>query len=132
MRHLFPRILAAAAVTVMALGMSVQPAHAAVSWSYTRASGQWIQSAGTAKYDNVLDRFYLYDNRADGAGVYAEVTLNRQGSQTNYFYWGGGGGTSSSWAANYPSGFSIEYRVCLQDNGQVQAGTCSFLTRFNT
>ncbi|GIE34577.1 hypothetical protein Ait01nite_076220 [Actinoplanes italicus] len=129
MRRMVKQVLAVASVAVVALGVSIQPAQADVWWTYTRASGSWIQSAGTAKWDNVLDRFYLYDNRADGAGVYGEIeywSLNGTYMGRSSHYWGGGSGTSTSFSHNYYSGSKVAFRVCLQDNGQVDGLTCSF------
>jgi hypothetical protein len=126
-RRMFQQMLAATAVTITALAVSVQPAQAAVAWTYTRATGAYLQNAGTAKFDSSGDRFYLYDNQPDGAGVYGELDYyNGAGQFPQHIYKSltSGSGTSASWAYTFTDGMTVKFRVCLRQD-EVFGATCS-------
>jgi hypothetical protein len=111
--------VAAAASTVVA-----DPAHAdgPTYWRNTKASGRYLDMAGSVEFKPRGEHFIIHDNATDGAGQRVEWRI--MGVQQQAIEWHGGSGWHD-FNRSVRDGDEIEFRICLMDDGVIKYGTCS-------
>jgi hypothetical protein len=113
----------ATAVAMAATAVVAIPAQAAADyWRFTKASGKYLDQAGSVQFVPDGEHFIIYDNATDGAGQRVEWRI--QGVQQQAIEWHGGSGWHD-FNRSVAEGDEIEFRICLMDDGVIEYGTCS-------
>ncbi|MFI1361021.1 hypothetical protein ACH4TV_46790 [Streptomyces sp. NPDC020898] len=91
------------------------------------ASGNYAYMAGTMDFYADGDDFQVCDNSFDSAGVAGYWKIGSGGDVTKIYNGNGAGASDCVWRTthNFAETSVVYIRVCLQDNGDVQNGTCS-------
>lgn len=74
-----------------------------------------VNEAGSAKFVDVGEHFYLTDHRADGGGVRASVSVNGDYKET--LKNSGGSGTTTHYNRSYGEGAKVSITVYISTNG---------------
>jgi hypothetical protein len=121
---LWRKVAATAAIAVLGTGLMATPAHAGTTGSAcSKASGSYKYCAAGVVFMDEGEKFYVYDNEADGAGAF--VYWYRAGVAQGSMYWGGGAGTYHVFDKSAAEGVIVRFYVCVETNDNVPIGTCS-------
>ena len=124
MKNLMRKLLATTALAVLGTGLLAAPANAGTTASAcSKASGNYKFCAASVVFMDVGEKFYVYDNEADGAGAF--VYWYRAGIGQGSLYWGGGAGTYHVFDKSVAEGVAVTFSVCVETNDNVPIGTCS-------
>ena len=124
MKKLMRKVLAASALAVLGTALVAAPAQAGTTGSAcSKASGSYKFCAASVVFMDEGEKFYIYDNEADGAGAF--VYWYKAGVAQGSIYWGGGAGTYHVFDRSAPEGVTVRFYVCVETNDHVPVGTCS-------
>ena len=124
MKQLMRKILAVTTLAVLGTGLIAAPAHAGTTGSAcSKASGNYKYCAASVVFLDEGEKFYIYDNKPDGAGAF--VYWYKAGVAQGSMYWGGGAGTCHVFDKSVAEGVKVRFYVCVETNDNVPIGTCS-------
>ena len=123
-RSVISGLVATAAAVTMSATLGATPAQAGTARTVNTVAGNgFVAIAGSAHFYDLGDKFTLYDEESDGAGVYLYWSIN-QVDQPG-IYWGGCFNTSKTFDQEIAEGAIVHMKVCLRDGGVIQTATCS-------